>query len=131
MDWAMKRDSIIAWLRRRAIQAAPYEACGFILNDGEIVEVANGAENPLEEWQMTAEDLSKRLTAEQFSQIIAVWHTHPRGSKAPSPKDIQAMIVGAIKQDWMYLIATQDGVTQWNPKNYAPQGDSFWNEFIA
>jgi len=127
----MKRDDIVKWLQRRAIQAAPFEACGFILNDGEIIEIPNGAEDPSRHFLMTSDGLAKTLKPGQISRIIGIWHTHPKGSNEPSYTDIHAMSIGAVQPDWLYLIATGSAVTWWNPKDYVPQDNSFWNEFVA
>jgi len=127
----MQREHILKWLQHRALQAAPYEACGFILNDGQIIEVANVAQNPMAYFEMDGQDVAKRVTLEQISRISAVWHTHPNGSTVPSHTDIEAMKCGAVQSHWLYFIATPSAVTQWEPKDYAPQDNSFWNAFTV
>lgn len=117
-------------MRDKAFQALPNEACGFILSDGRIIEVGNFAEDPTSSFRMAIPDLAKKLTPEEFSQIIGIWHTHPKGSIVPSSTDIEAMRCGVINQDWLYLIATVDKVTVWHPKSYAVQDNSFWNKFV-
>lgn len=68
-----------AELRVRAEAAYPNEACGFILQDGSLVECVNGSTIP-DQFIISAEDY-----VEYDEQIAAVWHTHanfPRFSEA-------------------------------------------------
>lgn len=122
---------ICKMLKHRAFQASPHEICGFVLDDGEIIEVANVAENSMRDFQMDRMDVARRLTLDQFSRIFAVWHSHPKGSTVPSRKDIEAINIGTIQHDWVYAIVTEKTIAIWNPKSFMPQDDSFWNEFCA
>ena len=68
-----------AELRLRAEDAYPQEACGFILQDGSLVECQNHS-TVEDQFIISAEDY-----AEYDEQIAAVWHTHanfPRFSEA-------------------------------------------------
>ena len=68
-----------AELRVRAERAFPNEACGFILQDGSLVECQNRSSIP-DQFVISAEDF-----AEYDEQVAAIWHTHanfPRFSEA-------------------------------------------------
>lgn len=118
------------WLRRKAFQSAPHEACGFILDDGEIVEIANIHPDPLRGFSMSGQDILNKLDKESLSRIIGIWHTHPKGTIKPSKTDIHAIRSGAILKNWVYFIATKDQVSQWNPEDYAEKDESFWESFV-
>lgn len=117
------------WLRNKALQAAPLEACGFILNDGLIIECANVSRKPTCSFEMSGPDIMNKLVGHDLSSIVGIWHTHPQGTTFPSKTDIHAMSIGAIHENWDYYIVTKDEVTQWNPQDYAPKKKSFWEEF--
>jgi proteasome lid subunit RPN8/RPN11 len=72
-----------AELRLRAESAYPNEACGFILQDGSLVECQNHS-NIADQFVITAEDY-----AEYDEQVAAIWHTHANFSKF-SQADIRA-----------------------------------------
>lgn len=118
------------WLRNKALEASPLEACGFILDDGNIIECINISRTPHCGFEMSALDIMKKLEGYDLSSIMGIWHTHPKGTTFPSKTDIHAMNIGAIHENWDYFIVTKDEVTQWNPKDYAPKKDTFWKEFV-
>lgn len=117
------------WLQRRALQSAPHEACGFILDDGEIIEIANIHAQPYRGFSMSGYDITNKLDTHDLSRIVAIWHTHPKGTIKPSKTDMEAIRRGAILDSWAYFIATKDEVTQWNTADYAPKDESFWESF--
>lgn len=123
------KDKTRKWLLDKALQAAPLEACGFILEDDIIIECVNISRTPTCAFEMSGPDIMKKLEGHDLSSIIGIWHTHPRGTTFPSKSDIHAMNIGAIHEHWDYYIVTKDEVTQWNPKDYAPKTDLFWKEF--
>lgn len=114
------------WLRRRAIQAAPYEACGFVFDDDSIVEIRNVATNPHVTFKM---DLQQANQAIAGKTIAAIWHTHPQGLAYPSRLDLEAIRNGAIRAHWKYLVVTAHHVNAYDVKTLAPQQDSFWETF--
>lgn len=117
------------WLIDKAIQSEPFEACGFIIDDDIIIECENISRNPLVGFEMSSQDIMKKLGRYDLSRITGIWHTHPRGTNYPSKTDVHAMNIGAIHEHWDYYIVTKNEVTQWNPKDYAPKSNSFWEEF--
>ena len=116
------------WLQRRAIQAGPFEVCGFVMEDGELLEIRNVAENPTTRFEMDRSQLIEKLSGREHS-IRGIWHTHPRGTTHPSQTDLAGIKVGAILRDWDYYIVTATNVTLYTPEHYAPQEDSFWAAF--
>jgi proteasome lid subunit RPN8/RPN11 len=100
-------------LRRRAAEAAPLEACGFVMRDGSIIEIRNVAENPHGTFSM---DLRQIRRTVDVRKIAAMWHTHPGGDIRPSKADLQAIRLC----EWGYLIVTADKVAL-----YEAQENSF------
>jgi proteasome lid subunit RPN8/RPN11 len=117
------------WLRRRALQAQPYEACGFILHDGTIVEIRNNFHDPMRGFLMDRDQLIEKIPNPEV--VYAIWHTHPKGSLRPSKSDIDSMFQGAIPAHWKYLIATTIDIHEVDPKTFVKQEDSFWHGFAV
>lgn len=113
------------WLQRRAFQAAPEEACGFLMTDGKFVEIQNSHPYPYKSFRMSAADLERKIA--NPNDIVAIWHTHPSGSLDPSASDMEFMYQSSVS--WSYIIATKSGVRVWAPNSFAPQDDSFWKAF--
>lgn len=113
-----------------ASRSFPYEACGFILFNETIIECQNISRNPTNSFEMSGQDILKKLAPHDLSKIAGIWHSHPGGTTHPSKTDVHAMSIGAIHEYWDYYIVTRDAVTQWNPKDYAPKEVSFWEEFV-
>ena len=59
----------------RTYWSAGAERCGFVLLGGEIIEVPNIAKEPEDNFEIAHEDIEKYQ-----GEIVASWHTHPRGS---------------------------------------------------
>lgn len=118
------------WLIRRAVQAAPYEACGFILYNDEIVEIPNVAQFPERGFKMDRFHLIKNV-GEHMNSVAGIWHTHPKGTLLPSQTDLYAIKIGAIQSHWDYYIATADAVMAYDAKSFAPQPDTFWERFVS
>ena len=123
-------DDTRIWLQRRAAQAAPFEACGFILDNGDIVEIRNVATNPERSFHMDFHQMVEKLSGRD-EYIAGIWHTHPKGTITPSHTDLHAIKIGAIKPDWDYWIVTTDGVYKYESNRFAPQEDSFWDDFVS
>lgn len=116
------------WLVRRARQAAPYEVCGFVLENGEVLEIRNISLSPMRAFKMDRQQLIDKLVGrEEF--ITGIWHTHPRGTTVPSHTDLDGIKCGAIQPNWRYYIVTSAGVHQYETGLYSPQSDSFWKTF--
>lgn len=55
--------------------AGEKEKVGFVLKNGDIVELANICDNPVEGFVIKADDMLK-----YEDQVVATWHTHPKAS---------------------------------------------------
>lgn len=113
---------------RRAKQAAPYEICGFILENGEILEIRNISLAPMRAFKMDRQQLIERLS-HRSEFITGIWHSHPRGTTVPSETDLEGIKCGAIQPNWNYYIVTSNDVYKYDTGLYAPQPDSFWKVF--
>ena len=112
------------WLKRRAFQAAPEEACGFILSDGRFVEIPNVHPQSYKNFAMDRKSLDKI----DPKDVAALWHTHPGGSLRPSAEDQKNMaVLGESYGRWIYLIATKNDVAEYDTK---PQS-IFWEGFVS
>lgn len=109
------------WLMRRALTAAPYEACGFILKCGNVIEIPNSAINPAKAFSMSRKHLVERVLNPQ--EIEAIWHTHPSGIIKPSKVDQQYL----QECQWRYLIVTSREVVEIDTKIFQTQPD--WAAF--
>lgn len=116
------------WLVRRAIQAAPFEACGFILENDEIVEIRNVSLAPMRAFKMDMAQATEKLR-DRVEFITGIWHTHPRGTSEPSHTDLDAIKLGAIQRNWDYFIVTSAGVFQYETGLYSVQDMGFWQQF--
>lgn len=119
-----------AWLLRRAAQAAPQEACGFILSTGEIVEIRNVSPNPERAFHMDRQQLVQKL-GHRMDSIAGIWHTHPGGTVHPSATDLHAIKIGAIQPHWKYWIVTASAVTAYDTGLYVPRTEQFWADFAS
>lgn len=110
------------------MQAAPYEVCGFIMEQGDIIEIRNVSLAPMRHFKMDREQLIEKLSG-RVDFIAGIWHTHPKGTTQPSHTDLDGIKCGAIQRNWDYYIVTSAGVHLYKPEHYAPQSDSFWAKF--
>ncbi len=106
------------WLRARAADAAPREACGFVMRDGEICEIANVAADPFDTFSMDLHQIGREV---DVRRIAAIWHTHPGNDPRPSEADLEAIRLC----QWGYLIVTTTQV-----RCYKTQDVSFWDAFV-
>lgn len=119
------------WLVRRAMQAAPFEVCGFIMEDGDIIEIRNVSLAPARHFKMDRQDMVEKLK-DRVDFIKGIWHTHPGGTTVPSKTDLDGIKSGSIQRNWDYWIVTSSGVHYYETRLYAPQEDiSFWERFSA
>ena len=94
----------MTWQReaeRQAAAAAPAEACGLlIVRRGRLryLPCANVADAPLERFLIDPEAFA---AAEDEGEVVAVVHSHPGASSAPSPADSVAQRASGL--DWWIL----------------------------
>lgn len=63
------------------------ERVGFLLKDGKVVEVENIASDPLQAFQVSADDLLK-----YEGKAAATWHTHPGATRNLSVADYHTFL---------------------------------------
>lgn len=118
-------------LKRRARRAQPNEVCGFILDDGTIIDIPNVAGDPTASFAMD-QTVFRDCWRQYGPRYAAIWHTHPTGLAHPSSGDFEAMsLPGMYLPHWDYLIVTQFEVTTWDLKRYQPVDDSYWSGFAV
>lgn len=123
-------DQVRQWLMRRAAQAAPHEACGFVMDDGSIVEIRNVSPYPARRFAMDRQQVYEKI-GDRIDAITGVWHTHPSGIPKPTATDIESIARGAVQRHWRYFIATAQEVQEYATNRFAPQDDSFWEAFSS
>lgn len=85
------------------------ERCGFVLDNGEIVEVPNVASEPENAFAIDASDIVK-----WEGQAVATWHTHPRESSNLSNEDYRGFLNYPNLRH--YIVGT-DGVSSYTVKS--------------
>ena len=101
--WALSRE-VVADLARRAGRALPREACGLLVETPgatiAVVELENCAVDARRAFELDpGEVVRAHLEAEARSErVVATWHSHPKGSAAPSPSDV------ALTHRWPHLV---------------------------
>lgn len=80
------------------------EHVGFILANGDIVEVLNTLEDKSGGFDVGAADIKK------YADAIASWHTHPQATSNLSSQDYENFLVWSNMEH--YIIGT-DGVTKY------------------
>lgn len=109
------------------------ERCGFILNDGTVVECQNIHEDP-----EIGFEISTSSIRQYEGQISATWHTHPRTSPNLSVEDYRAFqawpkwfhyIIGE-HEFWCYyvrnnavILLDEDDHSAWLPEGSSPRTD--------
>lgn len=81
---------------------AQVERCGFVLLDGEVVEVTNSHPDPASGFRMAAEDWERYRTL-----IAATWHTHPRTGANLSMVDYCLFL---SQPEWAHYVVSRDTV---------------------
>lgn len=121
---------VLATLRREAAAAAPREACGLLLGEGDRIHRATVAENvhPAPETHFEIDPAAliaaHRAARAGGPQLLGYWHSHPNGLARPSATDaaqssgdgrIWAIVAGAEITLW------QDTETGFTALPYAIQ----------
>lgn len=85
------------------------ERCGLILSSGEIVELENVADDPLEAFEISDDDI-----IQYEDEAKASWHTHPGTSSQLSFEDCEGFL---SYPDLQHHIIGNDGVTTYAVRN--------------
>ena len=108
---------------RAALDAAlPEEGCGLLFGRGQRVErvvpIQNAQHSPVHfRLEPQAQLAAMQEADEQGLELLAIYHSHPRGPEHPSVTDIEE----AAYPQAAYLIWWQDVARRW-------QGELFWLE---
>ena len=100
-------------IRKMAGATSTRETCGFVLENGQVVEVANRADNPVEEFEISP------LAYAHWDEvgIKGVWHSHLE-LDAFSPLDQQVMAADTLP--WAVYCLRTDNFIQADPDGMAP-----------
>lgn len=93
-------DRLIPELKTRLTDGP--ERVGFILADGQIVEVKNICQEAENGFEVSGQDLLK------YQDAIATWHTHPDMNSNLSSNDYYGF---RNYPDWLHFIVGTDGVS--------------------
>ncbi len=80
------KNALVHALYEHAQETGDEECCGLIVDDElglRLVKAVNEAPNPFGSFT-----ISPRLIAKHYDNIVAVYHSHPKGSSKPSLEDI-------------------------------------------
>lgn len=92
------------------------EICGFILDDGTLVNITNVDENPERGFTMDPDQMMRVVKGK--NGIEATYHSHPSGRKWPSENDSEQMTF-LYRQGcpWRYLIVTTEDVFEFQHRD--------------
>lgn len=110
--------AVSAALTEWAVANPDEEICGFILEDGTIVQIKNVFENPRYGFEMDKDEMMAVIHGQ--TPIAATYHSHPSGLSTPSAGDSERMTY-LYQQGcpWRYLIVTAAGVYEYRHKDRA------------
>jgi proteasome lid subunit RPN8/RPN11 len=108
LDALKIRGDALRVIEQHALQFPEEEVCGLLAGKNGVVELTlrtlNAAENPATEYQIAPKEMFAAMRAIRASgaAFMGIYHSHPNGSGAPSPRDIAE----AYYPDVAYVIAT-------------------------
>ena len=100
----LKRKQMFA-MQRHINYEAPLEACGLLGGKDQVVELVLPVKNAAESKVRFKMDPRAQLRAmEQLEslglEILAIFHSHPRGPSEPSPTDIEEALYPVVNIIW-------------------------------
>lgn len=101
-------------LIQEAHSASPDEMCGFIvkLDDGlAFLPVPNCHKEPHSNFSMD-EEVMLEILQDNHHKVLGVYHSHPKGNKAPSDNDISLMRLYR-PHGFRFWIVTYNNVYEW------------------
>jgi proteasome lid subunit RPN8/RPN11 len=87
------------------------ERCGFVLDDGSIVECPNVDPNPEKSFEISPDSIGQ-----YEGRVSATWHTHPRTGPNLSVEDYRAF---QSYPDWFHYIVSESEVWCYYVRNKA------------
>ena len=116
MHWLTSRQKTV--IRRMACETHGEETCGFVLNDGQVIQVPNGADDRVNEFA-----INPAIFAEHEEHIKGIWHSHLELAGF-SPLDQQVMSADTLP--WAVYCLRDDSWHECDPTTTAPlQGRPF------
>jgi len=105
-------DDLARTLVREAHSAAPDEMCGFVISGWNYIPVPNCASDPQRHFEMDQTMLLEILTF-SADKVLGIYHSHPRGNKAPSEYDC-GMMRNYTVHGFRFWIVTYNNVYEWS-----------------
>ena len=99
-------------IRRLACLKPNQEACGFVLNDGHVVEVKNKADDPVNQFVIDHETY-----AEYEDEIKGVWHSH---LELAGFSELDQQVISTDVLPWAVYCLRDDSWHECNPLAPAP-----------
>ena len=93
------------------------ERCGFILDDGQVLELKNIHPEPQKGFEIDAEEILRYI-----SRIAAIWHTHPGSTSVLSGEDKLCM---EMWPQVKHMIVGKDGITTYRVVNGAVLNEDY------
>lgn len=93
------------------------ERCGFILDDGSIVELKNVHPEPTNGFEIDGEDILRYI-----SRLESIWHTHPGAGSVLSGEDKLCM---EMWPQATHIIVGADGISTYKVSNGAVLSEDF------
>lgn len=106
-------EEVRGWLLNQAVASPEREVCGFVLHSTlgwEVHPVTNDSERD-DQFNMKSDEMLA-VYRSRHSEIVGVYHSHPRGRKEPSDRDAVY-----ANPNWRYWIVTMDDVHEWSIKD--------------
>ena len=105
-------------IRQFASQEYTEETCGFVLHDGQVLQVPNGADDRVNEFSISPE-----LFAEHEEHIKGIWHTH---LELAGFSQLDQQVISADVLPWAVYCLRNDSWHECDPTTVAPfQGRPF------
>jgi proteasome lid subunit RPN8/RPN11 len=116
-------------LRRQAVLARPRECCGLLLgrrNKVAIVTRLVACDNchpeptqfftiePVQQLAVLLELRAQSGAGDKVETLLGVYHSHPRGPAAPSPRDLDA--AQDAEMIWLIIDAAQGAIAAFQPR---------------
>jgi proteasome lid subunit RPN8/RPN11 len=111
MNWLSEQQR--QTIARFSTQRPEEESCGFVLEDGSVVECVNIAENTREEFEISARD----YTTYDLIGIKGVWHSH---LELPGFSAFDQEVISTDTLPWAVYCLANDSFTQVDPTMPAP-----------
>ncbi len=110
-----------------ALAAFPKEACGLVLDNSNVMQALNVADDPEQNFVL---DSTAWLSAGFLGeQVTCIWHSHSNGNNSFSPQDVRSC--QALGIPW-YLFALPDGKElYYDPNAIAPYLGREWHYGIS